>query len=210
MPQKQCVILGLGNPGPEYEGTRHNVGYEVIDRIAERCRITLRPHSRTNSVAGKGRWRGHAFTVAKPQTWMNRSGESARSFQRHMRLSGREFLVVMDDLYLPVGTLRLRQSGSAGGHNGMQNIIDALEDEDIPRLRIGIGEEFKRGRQKDHVLSSFEQRECETINPTLDYARDAALTFIAEGIVPAMNRFNRRPRTSEKQSEETSGRAQSS
>lgn len=92
----------------------------------------------------------------------------------------------------------------------MQNIIDALEDEDIPRLRIGIGEEFKRGRQKDHVLSSFEQRECETINPTLDYARDAALTFIAEGIVPAMNRFNRRPRTSEKQSEEASGRAQSS
>ncbi len=205
MPQKQCVILGLGNPGLEYEGTRHNVGYEVIDRIATRCRITLQPHSRTNSILGKGRWRGYSFTVAKPQTWMNRSGESARSFQRRMRLNSQDFLVVMDDLHLPVGTLRLRQSGSAGGHNGMQNIMDALGEQHIPRLRIGVGGEFKRGSQKDHVLSCFDQKEKETIDSTLDRARDAALAFVAEGIVPAMNRFNQRARTSEERAKEISG-----
>lgn len=201
MSQKQRVILGLGNPGMEYEGTRHNVGYEVIDRIAERCRIKLGPHFQTNSVAGSGRWRGRSFTVAKPQTWMNRSGESARSFQRRMQLSGREFLVIMDDLHLHIGMLRLRQHGSAGGHNGMQNIIDALGDHDIPRLRIGIGKGFAPGRQKNHVLSKFEENEREKINDTLNQARDAALAFVAEGIVPAMNRFNRHFRRMNNQSE---------
>ncbi len=205
MPQKQCVILGLGNPGPEYEGTRHNVGYQVIDRIAERCRIVLRPHSPTHSVAGKGRWRGRAFTVAKPQTWMNRSGESARSFQRRMRLSGRDFLIVLDDLHLPVGTLRLRQGGSAGGHNGMQNIIDALQDEQIPRLRVGIGQAFQRGRQKDYVLSHFNEGERVTMGQMLNHARDAALAFVAEGVVPAMNRFNRRIQASESDSDKAPG-----
>ena len=204
MAQKQRVILGLGNPGPAYEGTRHNVGYEVIDRIANRCKITLKTSPRTNSVAGKGRWRGRIFTVAKPQTWMNLSGESARSFQRRMALSGPEFLVVLDDINLPVGTLRLRQNGSAGGHNGMQNIIDALKNENIPRLRIGIGGEFERGRQSDYVLSHFDQEEKTMINHTLDRARDAVLMFIAEGIVPAMNQFNRRSRDAKQSSEAAS------
>ncbi|MCY4158704.1 MAG: aminoacyl-tRNA hydrolase [Bacteroidetes bacterium] len=194
MAQKQRLILGLGNPGRPYEGTRHNVGYEVIDRIAERCGITLKTNSRTNSIMGKGRWQGRAFVIAKPLTWMNRSGESARSFQRRMKLSGEEFLVVVDDIHLPLGALRLRQNGSAGGHNGMQNIIDALRCEDIPRLRIGIGGEFERGAQSDYVLSPFAQKEQIIVNDTLDHARDAALAFIVEGIVPAMNRFNRRTR----------------
>ncbi len=192
MAQKQRVILGLGNPGPDYEGTRHNVGYEVADRIADRCSVTLHSDSRTNSIAGRGRWRGRTFTVAKPQTWMNLSGECARGFQRRMALEGPEFLVVLDDIHLPVGMLRLRQNGSAGGHNGMQNIMDALKSENIPRLRIGVGGEFERGGQSDHVLSCFDENEKEEIGRALHRARDAALMFVAEGIVPAMNRFNRR------------------
>jgi len=203
MAQKQRVIFGLGNPGKSYEGTRHNVGYEVIDRIADQCRITLKTNSRTNSITGKGRWRGQVFTVAKPQTWMNLSGESVRSFQRRMNLDGSEFLVVLDDIHLPLGTLRLRQNGSAGGHNGMQNIIDALGCNNIPRLRIGIGGNFERGEQSDYVLSCFDQKEKTIIHEVLNHARDAALMFIAEGIVPVMNRFNRQKRIFETTSGES-------
>ncbi len=192
---KHRLILGLGNPGAAYEDTRHNVGYKVIDQIAHKCNIPLKVDSRTNSLAGSGRWRGYAFTVAKPQTWMNLSGESARSFQRRLKLRGSEFLVVLDDIYLPIGTFRLRQRGSAAGHNGMQNIIDALGDENIPRLRIGIGEEFDRGHQSDYVLSQFSSEETILMNTTFTNARDAVLMFVAEGIVSAMNRFNRRSKT---------------
>ena len=192
MAQKQRVILGLGNPGADYEGTRHNIGYEVVDRIAERCQITLKTNRQTNSIAGVGRWKGFQFTVAKPQTWMNLSGESARSFQRQMHLTGQEFLIVHDDIYLSMGTLRLRQGGSAGGHNGMQSIVNALRDDKIPRLRIGVGDEFKRGNQAEYVLSKFTSEQRELVNHTLENARDAVLMFIAQGIVPAMNRFNRR------------------
>ena len=192
MAQKQRVILGLGNPGPTYQGTRHNIGYEVIDRVAHRCKITLESHSATNSIAGSGRWRGRTFTVAKPQTWMNLSGESARSFQRRLNIEPSELLVVLDDINLPIGTLRLRQGGSAGGHNGMQSIMDALGADHIPRLRIGIGQAFERGRQSNYVLSQFVPEEMSAIEPVLDNAQNAVLMFVSEGIVPAMNRFNQR------------------
>ena len=192
MAQKQRVILGLGNPGSAYEGTRHNVGYQVIDRIAERCNITLKAHPRTHSIAGKGRWRGQTLIIAKPQTWMNRSGESARSFQRRMSVDVQGFLVVLDDIHLPVGTIRLRQHGSAGGHNGLDHIIDALKDDDIPRLRIGIGEDFERGQKAEYVLSQFKDEEIKMLDQALDRARDAALTDVSNGIVAAMNQFNRR------------------
>ncbi|MCY4674272.1 MAG: aminoacyl-tRNA hydrolase [Bacteroidetes bacterium] len=192
MARRKRVILGLGNPGATYAGTRHNVGFEVVDRIAERCKISLNPNLRTNSITGKGRWRGYTFVVAKPQTWMNRAGESARSLQRRMNLDVKELLVVLDDIYLPVGTLRLRQGGSAGGHNGMQSVIESLGDENISRLRIGIGEDFKRGRQADHVLSGFNEEEKIIMDTTLNNARDAALMYVVDGIVSAMNQFNRR------------------
>ncbi len=192
MARRKRVILGLGNPGATYAGTRHNVGFEVVDRIAERCKISLNPNLQTNSITGKGRWRGFTFVVAKPQTWMNRAGESARSLQRRMNLDVKEFLVVLDDIYLPVGTLRLRQGGGAGGHNGMQSVIESLGDENISRLRIGIGEDFERGRQADHVLSGFNEEEKIIMDTTLNNARDAALMYVVDGIVPAMNQFNRR------------------
>ena len=195
MARRKRVILGLGNPGAKYAGTRHNVGFEVVDRIAERCNVSLKPNLRTNAITGKGRWRGYKFVVAKPQTWMNRAGESARSLQRRMNLDQQEFLVVLDDIHLPIGALRLRQGGSAGGHNGMQSIIDSFGNENIPRLRIGIGGDFERGGQSDYVLSKFTEEEKIKMDTTLNDARDAALMYVTDGIVPAMNLFNRRTTT---------------
>lgn len=192
MARRKRVILGLGNPGARYAGTRHNVGFEVVDRIAERCKISLNPNLRTNAITGKGRWRGYTFVVAKPQTWMNRAGESARSLQRRMNLGLQELLVVLDDIHLPVGALRLRQGGSAGGHNGMQSVIESLGGENISRLRIGIGGDFERGGQSDYVLSTFNEEEKIIMDTTLNNARDAALMYVVDGIVPAMNLFNRR------------------
>ena len=126
---------------------------------------------------------------------MNRAGESARSLQRRMNLDQQEFLVVLDDIHLPIGALRLRQGGSAGGHNGMQSIIDSLGNENIPRLRIGIGGYFERGGQSDYVLSKFTEEEKIKMDTTLNDARDAALMYVTDGIVPAMNLFNRRTTT---------------
>ena len=192
MARRNRVILGLGNPGAGYAGTRHNVGFEVVDRIAELCKTSLNPNLRTNAITGKGRWRGYTFVLAKPQTWMNRAGESARSLQRRMNLDLQEFLVVLDDIHLPIGALRLRQGGSAGGHNGMQSVIESLGDENISRIRIGIGEDFERGRQSDYVLSKFNEEEKIIMDTTLNNARDAALMYVVDGIVPAMNLFNQR------------------
>lgn len=192
MARRKRVILGLGNPGAKYVGTRHNVGFEVVDRIAERCKISLNPNLRTNAITGNGDWRGYTFVVAKPQTWMNRAGESARGLQRRMNLGLQELLVVLDDVHLPVGALRLRQGGSAGGHNGMQSVINSLGDKNISRLRIGIGGDFERGRQSDYVLSKFNEEEKVIMDTMLNNARDAALMYVVDGIVPAMNLFNRR------------------
>ena len=191
MAQKQRLILGLGNPGSTYEGTRHNVGFEVIDRIAERCGIVLQPHSPTNSITGRGRWRGYSFVMAKPLTWMNLSGQTARSYQRRMRLDSREILVILDDIHLPFGVVRMRKGGGSDGHNGMQNIIDALGSDQIPRLRIGISGDFERGGQSDYVLSRFDDQEIALLDQILDHARDATLEFINKGVEGAMNRFNR-------------------
>ncbi len=201
MSNKQRLIFGLGNPGEAYQGTRHNVGFEIIDRIAHQCAIILRLDPRTNSISGTGSWRGYPLTIAKPQTWMNLSGESARSFQKKMHLECQQLLVIFDDINLPLGVFRLRSGGSAGGHNGMQNVIDVLGDHNVPRLRIGIGQEFERGHQSDYVLSGFEHKEVEVIDDALNRARDAALMFVAEGIQTAMNRFNRRVRSSKTQSD---------
>jgi len=201
MAHSNRLIVGLGNPGEAYKGTRHNVGFEVIDRIAHQCTAALKSDPQTNSFSAKGTWKGYSFTMAKPQTWMNCSGESAQSFQKKMHLEGQQLLVVYDDINLPVGALRLRSGGSAGGHNGMQNIIDALSSDNIPRLRVGIGQEFERGNQSDYVLSGFEHQESELIDDALNRAKDAALMFITHGIEITMNRFNRRIRPSKTNSD---------
>lgn len=189
MPKSKRLIVGLGNPGPEYEETRHNVGFMVADAVADTAQVTLE-HERGDVLFGWGRIRSYPLGVAKPLVFMNRSGQSVRSLLQRHNLDTKEMLVVVDDINLPTGKLRLRARGSAGGHNGVQDIIDRIGSDDFPRLRIGIGSEFERGRQSDYVLSPFSADERPIVDEAILRARDAAVTFVTDGITTAMNRFN--------------------
>jgi PTH1 family peptidyl-tRNA hydrolase len=191
MPSAKRLIIGLGNPGAEYEGTRHNVGFAVADALAEKIGVAFQ-HEKGNALVAWGRWRGCPFGLVKPLTYMNRSGGAARTLLGRCGLRPEEMLVVMDDLSLPPGTVRLRAQGSAGGHNGLQDIIDRLGTDQFPRLRVGIGSDFPRGRQVDYVLTPFTAQEQPLVDEAVGVACEAALTFVADGIVTAMNRFNRR------------------
>lgn len=191
MPKSKRLIVGLGNPGPEYEETRHNIGFMVADAVAERARITLE-HDRGDVLLGWGRIRSFPVGVAKPLVYMNRSGQSVRTLLQRNNLQTQEMLIVVDDINLPPGKLRLRPNGSAGGHNGVQDIIDKLNSANFPRLRIGIGSSFPRGGQVEYVLAPFEEEERAVIEGAVEEAAEAALVFVREGLVPAMNRYNRK------------------
>ncbi len=183
------LIVGLGNPGREYDRTRHNVGFELADALAERHGIRLKQH-RGLALVGWSLFDGLHLGVMKPITFMNRSGRPVQDVARYYDVDPSDILVVFDDLNLPLGTIRLRAGGSAGGHNGVQNVIDVLKTNSFPRLRIGIGSEFARGRQVDYVLSPFSKQDRETIDGALIRAQEAAEMFVREGIESAMNRYN--------------------
>jgi len=183
------LIIGLGNPGNKYAGTRHNIGFEFIDRLAESMSVRLGPGKGPFHV-GKGNHKGHALYLVKPTTYMNNSGDAVRDAVNWYKEEVDHCLVCYDDLDLEVGTIRLRPGGSAGGHNGIKDIIKKLGTNAFPRLRIGIGNDFSRGQQVQHVLSPFSDDERTVLNSTLDTAVDAALCFIREGIDQAMNKFN--------------------
>jgi len=184
------LLVGLGNPGAAYAGTRHNVGFRVVDALAERARITFQQDGRAEALVGQGRVRGRPVILAKPQGYMNRSGATVQHLVRRYALDPADLLIIVDDLNLTLGKLRLRERGSAGGHNGVQDVIDHLDTDAFPRLRLGIGDLFARGNQVDYVLSLFTEEEQPVIDEAVTRARDAALTFVTDGIVVAMNRFN--------------------
>ncbi len=199
------LIVGLGNPGVKYLHTRHNIGFIIADAISERTRLRLSSGSPAKpsrwtfwlkrqdlAEAGQGSYQGHAFTLIKPLTFMNRSGEAVARYVDMLRLEAQDILVIFDDISLPVGTVRLRKKGGAGGHNGMQSIIDHLDTADFPRLRFGVGNHFERGEQVDYVLSPFASDEQEAVENAITQATDAVLTMIQEGLDIAMNRYNRR------------------
>lgn len=185
------LIVGLGNPGPEYERTRHNVGFWVADAVAEKARAAF-AHEKGNALVAWGRVRGRSVGIAKPQTFMNRSGAAVRNLVGRYGLDLDQVLVVYDDLNLPLGALRLRPGGSAGGHNGVQDIVDELGSDAFPRLRFGIGSDFPRGGQVDYVLSPFEDAAQPLVEEAVSLARDAAITFVCDGLTTAMNRYNRK------------------
>lgn len=189
VPRSKRLIVGLGNPGAEYAGTRHNVGFEVVEALAERHSIAL-SSGRHQALCGWGSHRGYPFGLAKPLTYVNRSGEAVRGLLGEHQLEPRELLVVVDDLHLDLGAIRLRPKGGSGGHNGLEDIAERLGTTTFPRLRIGIGQDFAPGQQVDYVLSPFSPDEREVIDATIKRACDAALTFVTEGITTAMNRFN--------------------
>lgn len=184
-----ALIVGLGNPGLEYKGTRHNVGFELIDNLSEKLTITLKPGNGL-FFFGEGRFKGQTVTLLKPTTYMNKSGRAVTKALAETGNSPSECLVCYDDIHLETGRIKLKPAGSAGGHNGIIDIIDRLQTQDFPRLRIGIGNEFNRGRQSDYVLSPFTPSQREQINETLEVASEAVLMFLREGIERAMNQFN--------------------
>ncbi len=191
MARAKRLIIGLGNPGPEYEATRHNAGFFVADAVAAKTGVAFAPGGGPY-VLGAGSYRGTPFVVAKPMDFMNRSGTAVKKLLARFALEPEDVLVVYDDLALDLGQIRLRGKGGAGGHNGVQDIIDALNSANFPRLRIGIGASFPRGRQVDFVLAPFDEAEQPVIERAVEDAAEAALVFVREGLVPAMNRFNRK------------------
>jgi PTH1 family peptidyl-tRNA hydrolase len=183
------LLVGLGNPGSEYASTRHNVGFMVIDALAERARTEV-SRKRDEMVFGWGKWRGREIGLAMPQTFMNRSGTALELFLRRYKLDPSEILVIVDDIHLPLGKIRIRPKGGAGGHNGIQDIIDWLDTNGFARLRIGVGKEFTEGSQSDFVLSPFDAEEQVVLADVIKQSMNAALTFVSDDINLAMNRFN--------------------
>lgn len=189
MPRAKRLIIGLGNPGVEYEETRHNVGFQVVHALARKAGIEFKREYQ--AIVGWGRVRQCGFGLAMPQTYMNLSGTSVLGLTRAYGLDSTEILVVVDDINLEPGRIRIRQRGSSGGHNGLEDITERLGTDDFPRLRIGIGSGFARGKQAAYVLSPFTEEERPVMEQTIADARDAALAFACEGLMVAMNRYNK-------------------
>ncbi len=184
------VIFGLGNPGAQYSRTRHNLGFVVVDTLAEQYDIS--PNKRQHhSYWGEGVIASKKVILAKPHTYMNLSGQAAQSIVHFWQVPLSHFLVICDDMDLEFGQLRLRPKGSAGGHNGLKSIIQSLGSQEFPRLRIGIGR--PPADAIDHVLSTFPRQQWDDLQDTILRAADAVVTFLSEGIEAAMNKYNRSP-----------------
>jgi PTH1 family peptidyl-tRNA hydrolase len=182
------VVVGLGNPGSRYAHTRHNIGWLVLDRLAERAGWSGRGRERDAAKVVMGRYRGLDLVLAKPLTYMNESGIAVRKLLARERAPLADLLVVVDDFALPFGKLRFRERGSHGGHNGLRSIVVELETEAFSRLRIGIGDPNRRGA--DHVLSRFHADEQQHLEELIDAAVDGVETWAREGTAKAANQFN--------------------
>jgi PTH1 family peptidyl-tRNA hydrolase len=184
-----ALIVGLGNPGLEYKGTRHNVGFELIDILSKKLTITL---EKGNGLffMGTGQFKSRPVALLKPTTYMNRSGKAVSKALAVTGDSLTDCMICYDDILLEPGRIRIRPSGSAGGHNGLGDIISQLQSKEIPRLRIGIGNDFARGRQADYVLEPFTSAQRKQVDESLEVASEAILTFIRGDIEKAMNQFN--------------------
>ena len=182
------VVVGLGNPGSQYAGTRHNVGWLVVDRLAERAGWDGRGRQRDSSNVVGGRYRGLDLTLVKPLTYMNDSGLAVRKVLAREHAPLGDLLIIADDFALPYGKLRFRESGGHGGHNGLRSVIEEMGTEKWSRLRVGIGDPVRHGR--DHVLSRFEPDEVQRLDELLDTAADAVEAWAREGTSKAANRFN--------------------
>jgi len=183
------LIVGLGNPGKEYERTRHNVGFAVVNEFARRQGIAV-TRGEHQALVGEGRLGETRIFLLKPQTYMNLSGQSVASFLRQKPLALTDILVVTDDIALPLGKLRLRAEGSAGGHNGLKSLIQHLHSQGFPRLRFGVGAPQAASVQIDFVLGRFNRREQAEVDETVARAVAALETWAGDGIDQAMQKFN--------------------
>ena len=186
------IIVGLGNPTPEYEGTRHNVGFEVIDALARKYNIDV-DTKKHRAYIGKGMIEGQKVILAKPQTYMNLSGESLRELVNYYKIDEEhELLVIYDDISLDVGQLRIRKKGSAGGHNGIKNIIAHLGGQVFPRIKVGVGEKPPKYDLADYVLGHFSKAEQELMSEGYDNAVKAVELIVSDQMSEAMNEYNRK------------------
>jgi len=183
------LIVGLGNIGQEYMGTRHNIGFDIVYHVADTLSASFKPGGGP-FLSGEGRFKGHRVILLTPTTYMNNSGLAVSKALKFFDIPLSECLVCTDDINLPPGKIRIRPSGRAGGHNGLSDIIDRLGTDQFARLRFGVGNSFARGRQADYVLSPFDPEEQEDIATGIDKAHDAVLNFVREGITTTMNRYN--------------------
>ena len=186
------VIVGLGNPSREYKGTRHNAGFEVIDRISEKYNISVNI-KKHRALIGKGMIQGKKVILAKPQTFMNLSGESVRSLVNFYQVDvTRELVVVYDDVSLGTGQLRIRAKGSAGGHNGIKNIISQIGGQVFPRIKVGVGEKPPKMELADYVLGHFSKAEQQLMEEGYEMAVCSEETIMEGRIEAAMNEYNRK------------------
>lgn len=183
------MIAGLGNPGKQYENTRHNVGFCVIDILADRMGICV-DEKKHKALFGRGILEGQKTILLKPQTFMNLSGESVRAAADFYKIEKENIIIIYDDISLEPGQLRIRGKGSAGGHNGIKNIIAHLGTQEFPRVKVGIGEKPRGMDLADYVLSHFSQGEQKMMEEAFGEAADAVAAIIGQGIDQAMNQFN--------------------
>jgi peptidyl-tRNA hydrolase, PTH1 family len=183
------LIVGLGNPGPEYAKTRHNLGFMLIDLLASRLQTTVK-REECRALLGRGEIENQTIELARPQTYMNLSGEAVKCLLAKDERSVAQLIVISDDLALPFGTIRIRPRGSHGGHNGLRSIIDCLGTQEFKRLRIGIMPEHPVGDAKRFVLDNFAKGDSETVENVLEKAADAVEAIVANGVDNAMQRFN--------------------
>lgn len=182
------LIVGLGNPGKEYEGTRHNCGFMVIDRLASKLNVDVN-QNKFKGLYAKAKYHGEDIILLKPQTYMNLSGESVNAVMNFFKIDKEDLLVIYDDLDMPVGKLRLRKTGSAGGHNGVKNIIAHLNSQDFNRIRVGI-DRHKYMKVADYVLSRFSKAESEAIEQGIENAANAVIDYLDNDFNHAMNYYN--------------------
>ena len=184
------LVVCLGNPGPRYEGTRHNAGFLAADALAKKLKLSVN-RLRFRALTARGEIGGESVLLMKPQTYMNLSGEAAAAAAKFYKIPPERVIVVSDETALPVGTLRVRSKGSAGGHNGLKSVIACLGSDQFPRIRLGVGapphEDYDMA---DWVLSSFKNRDAEEIAAAAERAAEAVISYITEGPERTMNKFN--------------------
>lgn len=182
------LIVGLGNPGVDYENTRHNIGFKVLDELAGLYKISFSAdrHADVCEINFKGR----KLILVKPTTFMNLSGKAVRYWMQNTNVKKENTLIITDDISLPFGALRLRKKGSDGGHNGLHNVQITLGDSAYPRLRFGVGNNFPRGRKADYVLGHFTDEDCQNMNERIEMTIKMVEAFVTHGVERAMSDFN--------------------
>jgi len=193
------LIVGLGNPGIEYQFTPHNMGFLAVDRIAEQCGVRV-SNRQCRALTGKAVIADHEVLLAKPETYMNLSGMSVRELVSEYEVDpARDLIVIYDELDLPLGAIRIRQRGRSAGHNGMESIIGALGSDEFVRMRLGIGPDHPVKDGARYVLGQFKKSQYEAVNQELDTAAEAVQVILDEGLAKAMSLYNRRPEPPEEE-----------